>query len=186
MRLLKQALAILGTVVVMAGVVALVAPKAAQGIVATLVQVANTPANPVPTQAVDNPARQPVGLDVQDSIADGQPGAFATFGDANGPYTVPAGKRLVVESISAQFNLPTGQKPTDLLFLTTINGRQAGFTALPIFSSSANGTDFFQVAANFTAYVDPGTQLQVLCDRSSTTGAAACFVLVMGHLENIQ
>jgi hypothetical protein len=165
---------------------AMVGPRAAQAIVATLVQVTNTSANPVPTQAVDNRARQPVGLDVQDSIADGQPGAFATFGDANGPYTVPAGKRLVVESISAQFNLPTGQKPTDLLFLTTINGRQSGFTALPVFSSSANGTDFFQVATNFTAYVDPGTQLQVLCDRSSTTGAAACFVLVMGHLENIQ
>lgn len=161
-------------------------PKAAHGVVATLVQVVNTSANPVPTQAVDNHGRQALGLDASVVIPDGQQGVFGTFGDANGPYTVPAGKRLVMESLSAQFNLPTGQQPTDLLFLTTVNGRQMGFTARPVFTSSLNGTDFFQVATNFTAYVDPGTQLQVLCERSVSSGPAECFVAVMGHLEDIQ
>ena len=49
MRLLKQALAILGSVVVVAMVVALSAPKAVHAVVAAAVNVMNTSANPVPT-----------------------------------------------------------------------------------------------------------------------------------------
>ena len=186
MNFAKRLLMVAGAVALAGTFGALLAPKAAHGIVATLVQVVNTSANPVPTQAVDNHARHALGLDASVVIPDGQLGVFGTFGDANGPYTVPAGKRLVMESLSAQFNLPTGQQPTDLLFLTTINSRGMGFTARPVFTSSSNGTDFFQIATNFTAYVDPGTQLQVLCERSVSSGPAECFVGVMGHLEDIQ
>jgi hypothetical protein len=49
MNVMKQAMAVLGTVVVIATIVALVAPKTAHAIVATAVQVVNTSANPIPT-----------------------------------------------------------------------------------------------------------------------------------------
>lgn len=50
MKLLKQALAVLGSVVVIALIAALVTPKTAQAVVAALVEVANTPDNPVPVR----------------------------------------------------------------------------------------------------------------------------------------
>jgi hypothetical protein len=49
MRLLKQALAFLGAMVVVAMIAALVAPKAVHAVVAALVQVVNTANNPVAT-----------------------------------------------------------------------------------------------------------------------------------------
>jgi hypothetical protein len=49
MRLVKQALAVLGSVVVVATIVTLLAPKTVHAIVATAVEVMNTSANPVPT-----------------------------------------------------------------------------------------------------------------------------------------
>jgi hypothetical protein len=111
MNFAKRLLMVAGAVALAGILGAQLAPKAAHGIVATLVQVVNTAANPVPTQAVDNHARHALGLDASVVIPDGQLGVFGTFGDANGPYTVPAGKRLVMESLSAQFNLPTGHSP---------------------------------------------------------------------------
>lgn len=49
MRLLKQAVAVLGTLVVAIVIAAVVMPKTAHAIVATAVNVVNTPGNPVPT-----------------------------------------------------------------------------------------------------------------------------------------
>ena len=60
MKLLKQAMAVLGTVVVIAMIVALVTPKTAHAIVATAVYVMNTPNvnvvnTPLPTQVTNTP-----------------------------------------------------------------------------------------------------------------------------------
>jgi len=49
MRLLKQALAVLGAIAVVAITLALVAPKTVHAVAAALVEVINTSANPVPT-----------------------------------------------------------------------------------------------------------------------------------------
>jgi hypothetical protein len=57
MKLLKQALAVLGTVVVIAVLVALVTPKTAHAVIATAVQVVNTSAQAVPVKDVDAPGR---------------------------------------------------------------------------------------------------------------------------------
>jgi hypothetical protein len=62
MKLLKQALAVLGTVVVIAVFAALVTPKTAHAIVATLVDVVNTTANPAITQDTSKQASQIVTL----------------------------------------------------------------------------------------------------------------------------
>jgi hypothetical protein len=59
MRLLKQAMAVLGTVVVIAAIAALVTPKMAHAIIATAVQVVNGPGNPVPITTTDNPGLHP-------------------------------------------------------------------------------------------------------------------------------
>jgi hypothetical protein len=59
MNLLRRTLMALGSLTFLALVIALAAPKAAHGIVATFVQVVNTAANPVPNRDVNNPGNQP-------------------------------------------------------------------------------------------------------------------------------
>src|SRR5664279_2386824 len=56
---LKRIAMAIGGVVVAALLLALVAPRAVHAIVSTLVTVANTSSNPVPTLSVDNPAKRP-------------------------------------------------------------------------------------------------------------------------------
>lgn len=55
MKLFKRFLMGLGTVLLLALSLQLVAPKAVHAVVSTLVTVANTAANPVPTHSVDSP-----------------------------------------------------------------------------------------------------------------------------------
>src|SRR5437899_11619632 len=60
------------------------------------VNVVNTTASPVPVRDVDNPARQPFQAEAMGGFADGA----STTGDI--PIgAVPAGKRLVIEHVSA-------------------------------------------------------------------------------------
>lgn len=111
MRLLKQALAVLGAFVVFAAIAALVAPKAARGVAAALVQVTNTSADPVPTVAAEafnsfdaNGYCQFYGTDFN--------GAFNTnFNDfclLDPIYTVPAGKIAVIEHASGRCIVDAG------------------------------------------------------------------------------
>lgn len=100
MRLLKRALAVLGTVVAVAVIAALVAPKAAHALVATFVQVVNTSANPVPTVMSGTPFEAATchGFGpTQGSICGGQGSDFVV------PTMTTTGvpvKRLVVENYS--------------------------------------------------------------------------------------
>src|SRR5437899_6396572 len=62
----------------------------------TNVNVVNTTASPVPVRDVDNPARQPFQAEAVGGFADGA----STTGDIT-IGAVPAGKRLVIEYVSA-------------------------------------------------------------------------------------
>jgi hypothetical protein len=192
MRLLKQALTVLGTVVVIAIIAALVTPQTAHAIIATAVQVVNTSANPVPVVSGDNPARQAVALTVNLFIPDGQIAGSLSFSDSNGPYTVPAGTRLVIDSLSAVDNLPAGQKPLLFQVHTSNTNPNGGFTggyfnpALQ-FVTSGSGIDSYETAQNFRAYADGGSQVTLFCDRSPySAGGEGCFATLYGHLENVQ
>ena len=63
MKLLKQAMGVLGTVVVITLIVALAVPKTAHALVATLVQVVNPPSQPVLTGQVVEPYQQFANVD---------------------------------------------------------------------------------------------------------------------------
>jgi hypothetical protein len=97
MRLLKQAMAVLGTVVVIAAVVALVTPKTAHAIVATAVQVVNTSANPVPVASVSIPAVQIVTFTGNEVPNSGT-------ADVHGPFDVSGFSTI---RLSAGVSLPT-------------------------------------------------------------------------------
>ena len=100
MKLLRQALAVLGALVVLMAIVALVAPKRARAVVAALVQVTNTETNPVPT----------ISTNAHNSfVAEGTcyfDGSNDCFMDPL--YTVPAGDIAVLEYASGTCNVSTG------------------------------------------------------------------------------
>jgi hypothetical protein len=151
MRLLKQAMAVLGTVVVIAVLVAVVTPKTAHAVVATMVQVVNLPSQSVPTWRTDNDGRSVVRLYYSEimpagtGISAGPTFAGNPMNDASTAtvYTVPAGKRLVVDSESMFAFPPSGQK----VFAYLSNGQSS--TALPAIGQGTFypfGQDWFQNA----------------------------------------
>jgi hypothetical protein len=179
MRPLKQALAILGTVVVIAVIAALVTPKTAHALVATFVQVVNTPSQPVPTWSTDNDGRSVVRLYYFENMAAGAifnaSGGGSPMIDASTTtaYTVPAGKRLVIESESA-FAYPPDGEQVSAYFL---NGHT--YTAIPMIAQAPN---VFENAIAVRDYVEPGGQYVVSMFRTAGTDAMFWSAYVVGHL----
>jgi len=114
MKITKRMLTGLGAIALAVSLLILVAPKAANAVVVTLVQVANTTANPAITQDVSKLASQNVqlwcvgGARCVQLVPDGETPGFVTF------YTVPVGSSLVITtvqinttgSVSAQLSQP--------------------------------------------------------------------------------
>src|SRR5258706_8139287 len=96
MKITKQLMFGSGGIVLAAMVIVLLAPKAAHAVVATLVQVVNTTANPVPASTVDEPGRVPYVSSVLDL---GNNCGLGFECDFNFP-PVPAGHRLVIQEVS--------------------------------------------------------------------------------------
>lgn len=109
MRLLKQALAASGALMVVAAVVAFVAPKSTHALVAALVEVTNTASNPVPNRDVDDRDRATtefVVVPVQSlSGFSGQFQGVAVF-------TVPVNRRFVIDQIDGICSTPSGNTET--------------------------------------------------------------------------
>lgn len=180
MKLLKQAMALLGSVVVIAVLVALVTPKTAHALVATLVQVVNTPSQPVPTWRTDNDGRSVVRLSYGEFmpagtvISEGKPLLDTVSGLA---YTVPAGERLVIDNVSLLADPPTGQK----VEANFSEGPQV--TNVPLIFEGTFGTnDSFDNAIPLRDYVEPGQQYKVTMIRSSGTDTMFWDAQAVGHL----
>lgn len=140
------------------------------------VTVTNTPADPVPTVDVENPAKQPfhAGRGV-DGIID-QLGAVIT--------TVPPGKRLVIETItsSSRINL-TGAALQPALSLT-VNGN----AIIHYIGLSPNGQDatrsFWLATHAVRLYADPSTDVKVHCG-ASIPGSQFCTITISGYLVDV-
>ena len=144
---------------------------------------------------VNNDAANPVPVVAQKPTA-GDPGrsAFAyfkssEFGSEESPhaeFTVPAGKRLVIESVSVVANLPTGQSMLSGSIDATVNGKLQDYFLAPTFTGvlRVNANRLFVASQQTTLYADGGTDVHVfaLRDSISTSGLAIFNVSVQGHL----
>jgi hypothetical protein len=104
MSMVRKALSALGAIFLAALLIAALAPKAAHAIVATLVQVANTSANPAITQGVPNLASQIVTLTASidaDSFTKVAPfyQVSPQGGSSGTVYVTPSTQSLVITSI---------------------------------------------------------------------------------------
>jgi hypothetical protein len=129
-----------------------------------------------PVCEVNNPDLQPFQERVEVSLP-------PTFGGENGFVTVPAGKRLVIEYISGQAFLPTGQKAL-FSVIVSLQGQTTGTwhflesTAVGAFG----GEDCFQCGRPVRLYADAGTTVMLRTDRDLTVGTGISRMTLSGHL----
>jgi hypothetical protein len=127
----------------------------------------------------DNPARQPFQAAVDISMPAG-------FGGQNGFVTVPAKKRLVIEYVSGEAFMPTGQK---CLFsvITTIGGAAIG--TRHYLDTDAMGTfgapDYFRAGQVVRLYADQKTTVMLRADRDSDLGNALARMSLSGYLVDV-
>lgn len=146
------------------------------------VNVANTAATPVLVREVDNAAMQPFQQELLLSTPDGLLGA----GDE---FTLPDGKRLVIEFVSFDGTWPAGQHTTRL-FIGVCNASgnscPASFHLAPAFETTEFGGNVFFAASSMTRlYADPGTEVSVDVRRNTTGGTGLASVAISGYLVGV-
>ena len=107
----------------------------------------------------------------------------AGTGGQNAFVQVPAGKRLVIEYVSGDALMPTGQKClfsvlTSLAGQTTATQHRLETGALGKFGAP----DLFRTAQVLRLYAVPGTTVTLRADRDNTTGAATARMSLSGKL----
>jgi hypothetical protein len=142
------------------------------------VLVINEDDEPVPVRVVGRDPFQafqrPFSLDWPDGEG------FATSG-----YTVPAGRRLVIEYASLFAYLQTEGQTMFVRILTTAGGGSA-FHTLAVQKQEDYGVlKQFGAAHVVRIYADPGSTVQVSAGRLPFNGTANGTVTLSGHFENV-
>jgi hypothetical protein len=107
MNFAKRILMFEGCVVLAAVLISVLAPKATHALVATLVQISNTSASPVPNRDVHLPALAATQL--QSCSVTSFSGVAGVGGGTCSPsFTVPAGQRFVLQQLEADCTAPRG------------------------------------------------------------------------------
>jgi hypothetical protein len=113
-----------------------------------------------PVHDVDNPARQPVQHESQFLL---NPGAGSAGDTSN--YIVPAGQRLVIETISAQAYVPSPQSVAVSLAATSGAVQVSPFVPLSAFQPWSGNINTAYGNAQVTAYADAGTTVSCFAQR---------------------
>jgi hypothetical protein len=104
----------------------------------------------------------------------------------NGSVAVPAGKRLVIEYVSGEAFVPTGQKAV-FSVITTIGGASTGMRHY--LHTDAMGSfgapDYFRAGQVVRLYADPGTGVMLRADRDAATGDALARMSISGYFVNV-
>jgi hypothetical protein len=156
MSLIRKAVSALGGIFLAALLIAAIAPRATHAVVAALVQVTNTTANPVPvTQAS---AFHPFQSSCTVEYTIGATGTLCFIA------TVPAGQRLVIQTVSVDNVVDVGLRTasTGFSFLTGSEGSVSLvlFVNTPFAAATPNGVyDVSATTQQVTAYADAGTKV---------------------------
>ncbi len=190
MNRIKNSLIAFGGLSLLIGAIALVTPLPTQGhgddpvgppkpvnVVNTpTVQVSNPAGAPVPVRDVDNPARQTVHTNVF-CLANSMIGCDETI------YTVPAGKRLVIEYASMVAEIPVGQVASWTIS-TFVGGRleRHRFPQTPP-SVAFNNVNATESGQQVRIYADPGTNVKA--GGIPNSGSGPFTFTISGHLVDV-
>jgi hypothetical protein len=137
------------------------------------VSISGTPAVTVSGAATvidpDDPGKQPFQTSLNPSSS--------TSNSATAYYTVPAGKELVIDYISAQNTQYPSGGYAYMYMVTTAGGDQEYYKVVPPAASTV------PVNQNLKIYADPGTTIQAQETQSSGTSCGGNLI-ISGHFVN--
>ncbi len=154
------------TIAALGVLVSTLAPRAKSAGGAVAVQVTGTTV----VSDTDNAARHPFQIALSPSST--------VSSSATDSYTVPAGKRLVIEYISCQLTQDPSGGYGYMYLVTTTGGNQEFYKVIPPISSTVPQNQLVRL------YADPGTLVQADVIQSSGTSCGG-LVLVSGYLVNL-
>ena len=101
-------------------------------------------------------------------------------------FAVPAGKRLVIENISATLESPIGQDITATQVKTVVNNVEAWHSVfVPKTGIFNNALNLYCGGQRVRVYADPGTTVTVLVHKNSSQCQPPCgmtLVFISGYL----
>jgi hypothetical protein len=143
------------------------------------VNVGNLGNGPLPVRDVDNglqPFHESVGL----FLAGGNSGNSETL------LTVPAGKRFILETVSARAELAAVDTPNRVEIITQLGGKPVLHEILLSRQGlNLNGQPVFVGTHSIRAYSDPGTEVKFQFSRSDTTNNASADVTISGYFVDL-
>ncbi len=160
------------------GSLALLAALAAVGLFASS-RPAHTAGGPIPvnvantvqTQNVDNPDQQPFQVTLIPYSG--------TLSSSTDSFTVPAGKRAVIDYYSAQLRgVPTGDTGAATL-ITTVNKVTAYYPLIVLQSTPVPANQVPRI------YADPGSTVTVLAQQFGPSNSSGAAVVLSGHYVDV-
>lgn len=143
------------------------------------VVVVNTPAEPVPTKAVDQPAQQPFADVKALAFDDGEAQKFIEFDP------VPGGKRLVIETVTVRTQAAAGQVWDVSMFVTTA-GVPVAHNLEAATLQTVTGIDIRSATLPVRFYADAGSEVRLFGHRQGgSTGIAGVRVTISGHYVDV-
>lgn len=178
MNFIRKAVTTLGGIFLAVLLIAALAPRATHGLVAALVQVANTTTNPAVTSDADRSTRLPY-----QSFVSFTPSSSGVSPQSVSTATVPAGYRLVIQNVSANISIQTANPVPS----ACISSNFSPSLAFPCFTGTFIGSVVDEGIFNqqVTRYIGPGdTPIVTFLGDFYSTCAGCSSVTVTGYLEN--
>jgi hypothetical protein len=99
--------------------------------------------------------------------------------------TVPAGKLLVVESVSVMLELPAGQSPHAIVLRLHTAQRDSNVYLAPTFLEGQGGLrDTYTFSGDYRLYAPAGSSVQALGVRLESSGLAILDASISGYLTH--
>jgi len=153
--------------------------KGAPSATPTNVVVVNSAASPANTRDVTLAGRTPINVQLpQQTIVDGTGSV-----DHVPMYTVPAGKRLIIQQVYGLATGPTGEYVA-LGFFAVTDGSNNRLFPIVFDSQDTPGGNIGHCMSNVYYPVDPGMSIQLSLGRTGLTGSTVAIVGFAGYLEN--
>jgi hypothetical protein len=175
MQIVKRLLMGFASILAAALLLALAAPRSVHALVATLVQVANTTANPVVAEDADRASR--ISYQSQASFG-GAYGCYSGFSPCllQGFGAAPAGYRLVLQNIDALLQVANGD-PVPFGFVNSAGAQSANFIG------GYAGHNVAVINQHVTSYYNAGDSPSIIITANWYAESGA-FVTLTGYLEN--
>lgn len=174
MRFAKRLLMVAGAVSLAGLLSAMIAPKAVHAVVATLVQVTNTPSNPVNTAAADAATA---------FVEQGNCSAFLSNECIANMYTVAAGQTAVIDSISGVCETDPGTAVAEFKLQYMSPSGSLTFFSVPGVALPYGSNAITVAGQNLKTYASAGTIfITGLVNGIPTLPSDFCRFTLSGHI----